>query len=213
MCLRVVTASATCSFWIFSGGGHAPLTHPHPTPAPIHMLPAQAAPRCARRHTAHGGQLADPPGPSHPLHPRLPAQLCAGRAGAVSGVAWGGGVGWVGCQNQLRCKDGWALVRPQCQATAALHSHFPTLPHSRPHPSCSYIFNQMRTVLDKSFADESGAYSQRIAGQPELYGLVRSRMAQYADYLRPQTEEEAAAEAAAVHKSSSRRKSNRLGTP
>lgn len=53
-----------------------------------------------------------------------------------------------------------------------------------------YIFNQMKKVLDGSFADPQGEYSRRIAAQPQLYGLVRRRMAEYEGELEAEAEAE-----------------------
>lgn len=76
---------------------------PHPNrrpapPAPCHpRRPPQAAAALPRRHAAHRGGADGAPGPSHPLHPRLPAQFCAGRAGAIHLQPGGGfSVGFIG---------------------------------------------------------------------------------------------------------------------
>lgn len=46
-----------------------------------------------------------------------------------------------------------------------------------------YVFNQMKKVMTSAFADEEGIFPERIRAQPELYGLVEQRMAEYADAL------------------------------
>lgn len=51
-------------------------------------------------------------------------------------------------------------------------------------------------MLDSSFADPEGVYSQRIRAQPQLYGLVQRRIGGLAHLLAPLTEAELAAEAA-----------------
>ena len=40
-------------------------------------------------------------------------------------------------------------------------------------------------VLDTSFADPGGVYPLRIAADPELYGLLRRRMAEFEEELSP----------------------------
>lgn len=45
-----------------------------------------------------------------------------------------------------------------------------------------YIYSQIVRVLDSAFADES-AYVKRIKEQPELYGLLDKRMADFAEEL------------------------------
>ena len=78
--LRVVEADCTAS------ATHPPTHIPTLPHVACPALPAclQAAADRARGRAAHRGQPADPPGSSHPLHPRLPPQFCAGGAGAVS---------------------------------------------------------------------------------------------------------------------------------
>lgn len=46
-----------------------------------------------------------------------------------------------------------------------------------------YIYNQMLKVLDKAFQEPDGEYPKRVRDQPELYGLVAERMAEFADQL------------------------------
>jgi hypothetical protein len=80
-----------------------------------------------------------------------------------------------------------------------------------------YIFNQMRRVLDDSFADPAGEYPRRIAAQPHLYGLARARMQEYADVLAAeaatQTSEADEAALAASHKRRRRLRSVAGSTP
>ena len=46
-----------------------------------------------------------------------------------------------------------------------------------------YIYNQMLKVLDDAFKQADGVFPQRIQQQPELYGLVVERMAEFADEI------------------------------
>lgn len=79
------------------------------TPAALRSGPPQAAAGCARRHVPHRGLSAAAPGPPHTLHPRLPAQLCAGGAGTVSGRRRC----WHGCRGvHSRARRGQLLGPP-----------------------------------------------------------------------------------------------------
>jgi len=46
-----------------------------------------------------------------------------------------------------------------------------------------YIYNQMLKVLDNAFKEADGEFPKRVRDQPELYGLVEKRMAEFADEL------------------------------
>lgn len=46
-----------------------------------------------------------------------------------------------------------------------------------------YIFKQMGSMLDNKFSDPEGIFPQRIAQQPELYGMVDKRMEDFKDEL------------------------------
>ena len=63
--------------------------------------------------------------------------------------------------------------------------HLPTAtPSARPCPSRrSYIFNQIKKVMDTSFGEEESVYNRRIRDQPHLYGRVQQRMAEFAEEL------------------------------
>lgn len=81
----------------------------------------------------------------------------------------------------------WSTRLPQCFAPALtrlqrLQRLVPSLPAT---PTRSYIYNQMRGVLDASFASPTSPYAARIAANPQLYGLVRTRLEQYAAELQP----------------------------
>ena len=73
----------------------------------------------------------------------------------------------------------------------------------------------MRSVLDAGFSSPDAPYARRVAANPALYGLVRTRLEQYADELAPQSPEEAAAAAAAeaAGRRSSRRGSKAAAAP
>lgn len=74
-----------------------------------------------------------------------------------------------------------------------------------------YVFNQMKAVLDGSFADPAGEYSRRIAAQPHIYDLARRRMDEYADVLQAEAAVAApAGEAAAAEKKQRRGRSKRM---
>lgn len=49
-----------------------------------------------------------------------------------------------------------------------------------------YIYSQINRVLDAEFADPNGNFPKRMAEQPELYGFVADRMAEFVDELRIQ---------------------------
>lgn len=46
-----------------------------------------------------------------------------------------------------------------------------------------YMYREIQRVLDTSFADPGSEYNRRIAAQPELFGTLRARLAEFAAEL------------------------------
>ena len=80
-------------------------------------------------------------------------------------------------------------VAPRVESRLVVHldPHIPYVPASLVNFALGilapYIFSQMAKILDSAFADPLGEYSRRIAAQPELYGLIDARMAEFAEEL------------------------------
>jgi len=82
---------------------------------------------------------------------------------------------------------GSTIPRTEAHLMVHLDPHIPYVPSSLVSfvlgILAPYIYNQMLKVLDNAFKDADGEFSRRIRDQPELYGLVEKRMAEFADEL------------------------------